>query len=134
MRCSGLSHSHSNNTEIQPGLRFFLKFIYDGTNIFKYIRRKFELQGIHERRNWQQNKKSDLSAQLDHLQSSLACILSIITSVPVDNEARAELLGVTSMQICNMSESQNIEATGAHAIGLEANKGTALKTADNLPS
>jgi hypothetical protein len=60
--------------------------------------------------------------------------LSIITSVPVDHEARAELLGVTSMQICNMSESQNIEATGAQAIGLEANKGTALKTADNLPS
>ena len=54
--------------------------------------------------------------------------------MPVDNEARAELLGVTSMQICNMSESQNIEATGAQAIGLEANKGTALKTADNLPS
>ena len=48
-------------------------------------------------------------------------------SVPVDNEARAELLGVTSMQICNVSKSQNIEVTGAQAIGLEANKGTALK-------
>jgi hypothetical protein len=48
-------------------------------------------------------------------------------SVHVDNEARAELLGVTSMQICHMSKSQNIEMNGAQAIDLEANKGTTLK-------